>query len=92
MGLNGLRDDLFMGVIEDDVLVLGQEGRVPLLIAEEVLEMVVLEGLVVLLEVRPRVALHCFKQDMIIWYDNGIVIKNKMVGRRKTGREGWRVG
>lgn len=67
--MNGLRDDLFMSVIEDDVLILGKEGRVSLLIAQKVLEMVVLEGLVMLLKVRPRMVLHCFKQDMIIWYD-----------------------
>lgn len=82
--MNGFRDDLFMSVIEDDVLILGQEGRVSLLIAQEVLEMVVLEGLVVLLKVRPRMALHRFKQDMIIWYDKGIVIKNMMAEQWKT--------
>lgn len=41
MGLNGLRDDLFMSVVEDNILVLGQEGRVSLLIAQEVLEMAI---------------------------------------------------
>lgn len=58
MGVNGLRDDLFVSVIEDDVLVLGEEGRVSLLVAQEFLDMVIFEGLVMLLKVGPRMALH----------------------------------
>ena len=58
MGVNGLRDDLFVSVIEDDVLVLGEEGRVSLLVAQEFLDMVIFEDLVVLLKVGPRMALH----------------------------------
>lgn len=86
--MNGLWDDLFMSVIEDDVLVLREEGGVSLLVAQKFLEMVVFEGLVVLLEVGPRMALHCFKQDMIIWYDKGNIINLGMVEGRQTAEMG----
>lgn len=72
--MNGHGNYLFMSVVEDDVLVLRKEGEVSQLVAQEFLEMVLFDGLVVLFELAPRMALHCLNQDMIIWYDKGYII------------------